>query len=236
MEKETVIRPSLLSADFTDLERDLSEMVTLGITHCHFDVMDGTFVENISFGEPLFKSLSSRYQNALTFDVHLMTVSPLRQTEQFYAVGAREISFHYEALSGDDLETAKTLKKEYPDLKLGLAVSPETDISLVLGLTNTFDDFLIMSVVPGKGGQSYIPGSEKKIARLAQVRKLNHLRFLIGVDGGINDVTGPLCYEAGADYLVCGSYYFKSPDRRKALDAIRNGFVRKPFDPYHPEA
>lgn len=224
MEKETLIRPSLLSADFTNLNKDLRTLIALKITHCHFDVMDGTFVNNISFGEPLFKSVNDRYGKKITFDVHLMTLSPLRQAKQFALLGAKEISFHYEAMH-NHFNQVKRLKKQFPNVKFGLAVSPETDISFVLGLTNLFDYFLIMSVIPGKGGQSFIPGSELKVKRLAEVRKMNNLHFEIGVDGGLNDITGPLCYQNGADFLVMGSYFFKAPDRALALEKVHKNLA-----------
>ncbi|MFA6860793.1 MAG: ribulose-phosphate 3-epimerase [Bacilli bacterium] len=219
MEKETLIRPSLLSSDFTDLKKDLRSLTALKITHCHFDVMDGTFVDNISFGEPFFKSVNDKYSKKITFDVHLMTEDPLRQARQFALLGAKEISFHYEALHNKYRKYRK-LRKDFPDVKFGLAFSPETDVSLVIGLASMFDFFLVMSVVPGKGGQSYIPGSENKVKRLDQIRKMNKLNFQIGVDGGLNEITGPLCYQNGADFLVMGSYFFHAPDRKKALDDV----------------
>ncbi|MFA6829925.1 MAG: ribulose-phosphate 3-epimerase [Bacilli bacterium] len=222
MEKENLIRPSLLSADFLHLSRDLNEMKKLGISHCHYDVMDGTFVSSVSFGEPLFSQVNAKYGKYITFDVHLMTISPLRQFRQYALIGAKEISFHYEAISNDDLAKIPELRKEFPEVKIGLAISPETDVSLILGIANMFDFFLIMSVVPGKGGQGFIQGSENKIRRLVQARQLNHFNYTIGVDGGINEQTALKCYEAGADFMVCGSYYFKSKDRQSILDGINH--------------
>jgi ribulose-phosphate 3-epimerase len=217
MEKETLIRPSLLSADFAALGKDISEMIDLGIESCHFDVMDGSFVSDISFGEPIFKALQVAYGDRIRFDVHLMTVDPLRQARAFASLGAREISLHYETLPHISLEAIKAFQEEFPQVSLGLAFSPETDVSRVLGLASLFRFFLVMSVVPGKGGQSFIEGSEKKIQRLCEMRATNHLSFQIGVDGGINETTGPLCVKAGADFLVMGSAYFGASSRKEAL-------------------
>jgi ribulose-phosphate 3-epimerase len=220
METEKIIRPSLLSSNFLALGKDLDQIKSLGITHCHFDVMDGTFVPGISFGEPLFKAVQEAYGKDIVFDVHLMTRDPLRQFSYYADLGAKEISFHYEALTPEDLEKVKSLRQSYPDVQIGLAISPETDVSLILGLANSFDFFLVMSVVPGKGGQGFIEGSETKIARLAATRNMNHLSFKIGVDGGINEKTAYRCYQAGADYLVCGSYYFKASDKAAVLKQL----------------
>lgn len=226
MEKETVIRPSLLSADFVNLQRDIDEMVSLGITDCHFDVMDGSFVDDISFGEPLYKKIAKAYEGKIAFDVHLMVINPMKQVRRFIALGAKEISFHYEAMKVSDLIEVQAIRREHPDVRLGLALSPETDVQMGINLANLFDFFLIMSVVPGKGGQSYIQGTENKISRLDLYRKQSGLKFFIGVDGGINDITGPLCYSKGVDYLVAGSYYFSAESREEALCKIRKSLRR----------
>lgn len=219
MEKETIVRPSLLSADFLHLDNDIKEMINLGITHCHFDVMDGSFVENISFGKTIFDAVKC-YQDQIVFDVHLMTVDPLRQAENFVSYGAKEISFHYEALSLGDLIKIREFKTKHPMIHLGLAFSPETQTKEILTILPLFDFVLVMSVVPGKGGQAFIGGSENKIKELVEYKNAHALCYHIGVDGGINDVTGPLCLEAGADFLVAGSYYFKSADKVLSLNKI----------------
>lgn len=222
MEKEKTIRPSLLGGDFTHLAKDVKEMISLGIEDCHFDVMDGSFVKSISFGEPVFKALYDKFHGKINFDVHLMTLNPVRQMEQYALLGATEIAIHYEALKGN-FKSVERFKKKYPSVKVGLSINPDTDVSLVLGLGNVFDYFLVMSVVPGKGGQSYIEGSEKKVLRLAKAREQNHLSYKIIVDGGINDRTAKLCLSAGADYLVCGSFYFKSADKKELLKKMKEG-------------
>lgn len=222
MEKEErVLRPSLLSADFTCLEKEIDEMVKLGIKDCHFDVMDGSFVDEISFGEPVFRSLVSKYKDKIDFDVHLMTLNPEKQIRLFYDCGAREICFHYETFSKDTSSILK-MKEQMPGLRLGIAFSPESDVHDVLPYLHLFSFVLVMSVVPGKGGQSYIPHSEDKIAVLDEYRKKNVLPYLIGVDGGINKETSSLVYHSHVDWMVCGSYYFKAEDKKKLLSEFRN--------------
>ena len=219
MEKENLIRPSLLSADFLHLEKDIEEMISLGITHCHFDVMDGCFVSDISFGKTIFDAVK-KYQDRIIFDVHLMTVSPFNQVYNFAHYGAKEITFHYEAMSVGDMIAINNFKKQYPDVILGIAISPETKVDEIEKILPLFDSVLVMSVIPGKGGQSYIEGSEKKIARLAKLRKEQSLSYTIGVDGGINATTCKLVVEAGVDYAVAGSYYFKSTDKKACLASL----------------
>ncbi len=219
MEKENLIRPSLLSADFLHLCHDVEAMISLNITHCHFDVMDGTFVKEISFGQPLFRSLKGYFADII-FDVHLMTENPLFQAESFLSLGAKEVCFHYEVMTLGDIMKIAKLKESYPDSKIGIAISPETKTEEIQTVLPLFDYVLVMSVVPGKGGQPFIEGSETKIAKLAKIRDENKLSYQIGVDGGINDKTAPICIESGADFLVAGSYYFKSDDKKHALDLL----------------
>lgn len=226
MEKETVIRPSLLSGDFSHLGKDVEEAISYGIASLHFDVMDGTFVEDISFGEPVFKNLMSNYGSQIDFDVHLMVVDPLKQLRRFASLGAKEVAIHFEALHQEDYESLAAIRKEFPDLKIGLAFNPSTSVADIKLRLPLFDYVLVMSVVPGKGGQSFLDGSDRKTKELADYRKENNLSYLIGVDGGINDFTGPICYASGVDYLVAGSYYFKAKDRKKTLKFLSGKLVR----------
>lgn len=219
MEKETVIRPSLLSADFLHLQKDIEEMIACHITHCHFDVMDGSFVENISFGKTIFDAVKP-FQDQIIFDVHLMTLDPLRQVENFASYGAKEISFHFEVMTLGDIVKIKEFRDKYPEVKLGLAFSPETAVEELYQILPLLDFVLVMSVVPGKGGQAFLEESKEKIEKLVAFRKEHRLSYQIGVDGGINEKTGPLCLSLGADYLVAGSYYFKSADKKEALKKI----------------
>jgi ribulose-phosphate 3-epimerase len=220
MEKETLIRPSLLSADFSALGKDVEEAIDLAIEQIHFDVMDGTFVDNISFGEPVFASLNKKYGDKMVFDVHLMVINPLKQLVQFAELGAKEVAIHFEAMMPGDYDAIAEIKSRFPGLKVGLAINPLTSIASVEPVLDEFDFVLVMSVVPGKGGQSFIEGSELKIQELAELRDSLKLTYKIGVDGGINATTAPLCYKAGADYMVAGSYYFKAKDRAAVLAEV----------------
>ena len=219
MEKEALIYPSILSANFLHLSKDFSSMIKAGIKTIHYDVMDGLFVKDISFGEKLFKVLYERYHHKLHFDIHLMTEEPFRHIRQFLKLGGSDFTFHYENTI-NKLSELKELRDEFPYIKLSIAISPDTDVSRILGIASNFDQILIMSVVPGASGQSFIPASVEKIRRLAHFRNDNHLSYLIGVDGGIDDTTGPMCLREGADYLVTGSYFFSSLDKTAALKKI----------------
>ena len=216
-----VIRPSLLSSTFLCLRDDIDEMIRLGVKTIHYDVMDGSFVSDISFGEPVYASLKKYYRDAIDFEVHLMTYDGVRQARQFYALGARSISIHYEYCK-DKLADVVSLKNLCPDLKLGIAINPDTDVDDISEFIHLADFVLVMSVVPGKGGQGFIPGSELKVKRLAEMREKYNLHYIIGVDGGINALTGSKCYKCGADYLVCGSSYFKAEDKLSFLKEMAN--------------
>ncbi len=213
MDKEEKIRPSLLASDFLDIGRDVSDICRLGLKKVHFDVMDGSFVDDISFGEPLYRALMKKFDGKLEFEVHLMVDTPFEHVESFYGAGAREISFHYEN-TFDRMDQVSMIKENHPDLKLGLAISPKTKISSVYGLYNLFDYFLIMSVVPGKGGQEFIGESEDKLKKLSRFRKDNRLGFCIGMDGGIDAKKAKRLFSLGLDYAVTGSSYFKAEDKK----------------------
>ncbi len=220
MKKACAVIPSLLSANFLNLQKDLDEIHSIGIKKLHYDVMDGHFVNNISFGEEIFKQIDSPIWD---IDVHLMVSNPIKKTRDFIAYGAKKVSFHLEVIDEDFSKYKKevlNLKKEFPDVKLGLAINPPSDIKKADRWIDLFDFFLIMSVVPGKGGQSFIEGSEKKIKYLNDYRIKNHKDYFIEVDGGINDVTGKLCLDNGVDYLVCGSFFFKSTNKAELIKKI----------------
>lgn len=221
MEEENIIRPSLLACDFLHLEEEIQEMISLNITHCHFDVMDGSFVNDISFGKSLF-DFCKKYQNEIIFDIHLMTINPIKQVENFISYGAKEICFHFEAITNRDFINYNLLREKHNDIKFGLAISPETSVDEIKMILSKFDYVLVMSVVPGKGGQKFIDSSLNKIASLNKIRKENNLNFSIGVDGGINSTTSKLCLNNGADFLVAGSYYFKADDKSEALKSLHS--------------
>jgi len=223
MEKEVTVRPSLLSCDFLNLGKEIEEAISLNIACLHYDVMDGSFVEDISFGEKIFAPLIKAYGDRITFDVHLMVEHPLRHVERFAQLGARIISVHIETLKLGDIATIHGLRSRYPDLKLGIALNPDTKVEEVTPWLPLFDFVLVMSVVPGKGGQAFIEGSQDKIAAFKKYKEEHSLTYEIEVDGGINDKTGPLCLKAGCDYLVAGSFFYHSLDKSKALVSLRGG-------------
>lgn len=220
MEEERVIRPSLLAADFLNLKAELDMLVELNIKYCHFDVMDGSFVDDISFGENIYKALSKNYPS-ICFDVHLMTVEPLKRAFSFARCNCKDITLHYESLTLGDLPRIKQLRNTYPDISLGIALSPETDVSELHSLLSSFDCVLVMSVVPGRGGQKYIQGSENKIKDLFEFRKNNSLNYKIGVDGGINKDNIKMVKDCGADYIVCGSSFFGGISKEENLKALQ---------------
>ena len=143
MEKETVIRPSLLACDFLHLGEAVEEMISLHINSAHFDVMDGNFVPSISFGQPIFQSLKP-YFDQISFDVHLMVNNPLEQMDSFFQLGSEEVTIHVESLGKEGREQLLLMKAKYPGRRIGLALSPESDISLLFPYLDLVDEILII--------------------------------------------------------------------------------------------
>lgn len=208
----TKILPSILSADFANLERDIKEMESIGIDMFHIDVMDGNFVPNISFGFPVIESI--RKITNKTFDVHLMIDNPEYYVEKFCDIGADMVSFHIEATNHADrlLQLIKSKGK-----KAGIVLNPQTSIENIKYLLPKVDYVLIMTVNPGFGGQTFIFEMLDKIEQLDLIRKENNYNFLIQVDGGINIQTSKLCRDKGVDLLVCGSFLFSSNNKKDTL-------------------
>lgn len=211
------ILPSILSADFANLERDIKMMEELGIDMFHIDVMDGNFVPNISFGFPVIEAI--RKVTNKTFDVHLMIDNPEMYVEKFCDIGSDMISFHIEATNHADrlIQVIKDKGK-----KAGIVLNPQTPLESVKYLLNKVDYVLIMTVNPGFGGQKFISEMLNKIKDLDNIRKEFKYNFLIEVDGGINIETSRLCREAGADLLVCGSFLFSSTNKKDTLKELLN--------------
>lgn len=201
-----IIAPSVLSLDYSKFD----EQVKILNDNCkwlHFDVMDGHFVPNLSFGPDILKSF--RRNSSLYLDVHIMVSDPFYFSNVFINNGADGITFHFEAV-GEDIDKCRTLirniKSNY--VKCGVSIKPNTNVEKIIPLLNEVDLILIMSVEPGFGGQSFIESSYDKIAFLDKYRKDNNLQYLIEVDGGINDRNAHQLAEAGCDVLVAGSYLF----------------------------
>ena len=209
------ILPSILSADFANLERDIKELESIGVDMFHIDVMDGNFVPNISFGFPIIESI--RPKTDKIFDCHLMIENPENYVEQFCKVGCDMVSFHIEATNHADrvIQVIKNNGK-----KAGIVLNPQTSIESIKYLLPKLDYVLIMTVNPGFGGQKFIPEMLEKIEELAKLREEKNYNFLIEVDGGINTETSKACRDKGADLLVCGSFLFGSSDKEKTLGEL----------------
>jgi len=211
------IAPSVLSADFTKLKEDIESIENIHADWIHYDVMDGHFVDNISFGYSILNDLSKITD--LFLDVHLMISDPLRYVDRFIDAHASLITFHYEAMNNENeiRELIKHIKDK--NVLVGISIKPSTPVESIKKYLDDVDLVLVMSVEPGFGGQSFIESSVEKIRELNQYKDYHH--FLIEVDGGINDYTGKLCKDNGADVLVAGSYIFKAEDRKKAIDLLK---------------
>lgn len=209
------ILPSILSADFGNLERDVKELENIGIDMFHIDVMDGNFVPNISFGFPVIEAIRSKTDKV--FDCHLMIANPENYVERFCNAGCDMVSFHIEATNHAD-RVIQVIKNS--GRKAGIVLNPQTPIESIKYLLPKLDYVLIMTVNPGFGGQKFIPEMLEKIAELDAIRKDKGYGFLIQVDGGINVETSKLCREKGADLLVCGSFLFGAEDKEKTLSEL----------------
>ncbi len=212
------IMPSILSADFGNLHSECRKVIDGGADALHFDVMDGHFVKNISFGLPVLKSIH-RLMPDVIYDVHLMISNPLEYVDAFAKAGATWLTFHCESNSPPK-ETIDAIHAA--GMMAGISIKPSTPVQAVFPLLDKVELVLVMSVEPGFGGQQFIPDTIKKIGMLAKEAKAYDIqRLRIQVDGGINLQSAPLCSAAGATAFVAGSSIFGTPDYAKSISQLK---------------
>ncbi len=211
-----IIAPSILSADFANLGRDIQMINQSQADWIHVDVMDGHFVPNISFGMPVCEAVKNIAQKPL--DVHLMITQPEKYIEAFKKAGAAHITVHYEAST--HLHRTLTLIKEL-GCKAGIALNPHTPVHLLEDVINEADIVLLMSVNPGFGGQQFIVQTYEKIAKLKQMIVQKRAHTLIEIDGGVNKENAAQLMAAGADALVAGSFVFSANDPLQTIAGLK---------------
>ena len=207
MSKNTLIAPSVLAADFANLQRDIEMINNSEADWFHIDIMDGVFVPNISFGMPVLQAISKHAKK--TIDVHLMIIDPDRYISTFKKLGADVLTVHYEACTHLH-RTLQAIKAE--GMQAGVALNPHTNVSLLEDVINDIDLVCIMSVNPGFGGQSFIENTYKKVKQLKEIITRNNASTKIEIDGGVTNKNAKQLVEAGADVLVAGSYVFGAND------------------------
>ena len=212
-----LVAPSILSADFLHLEKDV-EFVNRYADLFHLDIMDGTFVPNISFGFPVVEAIASKAEKPL--DVHLMIVNPEKYVQRFAEAGAAMISFHYEAALKRSQEVISLIKSF--GVKAGIVINPDCPPQKIFPYLESVDFVLIMSVFAGFGGQKFIPESLERIKVVrGELDRLSREDVPIEVDGGVGPANAEILKQAGAEILVAGSSVFKAPDPVKAVEMLR---------------
>lgn len=205
--KNTLIAPSILAADFANLQKEINMVNKSEADLFHIDIMDGVFVPNISFGMPVLEAIKKHAKKSL--DVHLMIVDPDRYISTFKNLGADVLTVHYEACTHLH-RTIQAIKAE--GMKAGVALNPHTPVALLEDIIKDIDLVCIMSVNPGFGGQSFIERTYDKVAQLKEMIRRNKANTLIEIDGGVTNKNAKQLAEAGADILVAGSYVFSAKD------------------------
>lgn len=216
--RNVYIAPSLLAARKNDLVNEIKRVIDCGAKYIHFDVMDEEFIGHTSFTFEEFLIVKKAHHEIN--DVHIMVASPYEYAKRYATLGANIITFHYEALKEDltRFDCIEAIRKL--GVKVGISIKPDTHVNKILPFLHHVDLVLIMSVEPGLGGQKFMEGALEKIRVCRDYIDVNKLNCLIEVDGGINDNTGSLCYKAGADILVAGSYLFSHEDLKERYNRL----------------
>ena len=212
------VSPSILACDFKNLDKEMNKIIKAKADWVHLDVMDGVFVNNISFGTPIAKAIKDY---PIFKDVHLMICDPLKYVDVFASLGADLITFHLETVKSKRKIKELINKIHNLGLACGISIKPNTEVSEILPYLASIDLVLVMSVEPGFGGQSFMENALPKIKELREYIDNNCLEALIEVDGGIDNNTGKKCIENGADVLVAGSYIFKNENIKEAIKSLK---------------
>jgi ribulose-phosphate 3-epimerase len=214
--KNTLIAPSVLSADFANLQRDIEMINNSDADWFHVDIMDGVFVPNISFGMPVLQAITRHAKK--TTDVHLMIINPDQYIKTFAQLGANNLTVHYEACTHLH-RTLQAIKAE--GMKAGVAINPHTNVSLLEDIIKDIDVVCLMSVNPGFGGQSFIENTYDKIRKLKEIINRNVASTLIEIDGGVSDKNAAQLVEAGADVLVAGNFVFSASNPTDTIASLK---------------